>query len=86
MGQGGDLAKAAREYAAAYQAHYEEGDLRGALALYRSLMDAHPGTAEASYSKTQIQNIVMSVVPEKELFDAHVDLAAAHLGPVDQPT
>jgi hypothetical protein len=42
-------------------------------------MDAHPETQEAEYSRSQIQNIVSTVVPNQELFDAQVELALGHL-------
>ncbi len=49
-------------------------------------MASHPGDQEAGYSRTQIQNIINTVVPQQELLDAHVELAVAHFrheGPAD---
>ena len=71
--------EADRQYTAAYAAHYEKLDLREALGIYKSLIAAHQGTRAAAYSRSQIQNIVNSIVPEQKLFDVLVDLALAHL-------
>ncbi len=75
--------EAGMRYAAAYAAHYTEKDLHGALDLYKGVMSDHPDTREARYSRSQIHNIVKSVVPKKELFDAQVNLALAHFEPRD---
>jgi hypothetical protein len=40
---------------------------------------SYPGTQEAGYSCTQVQNIVNAVVPKQELVDAQMELAFAHL-------
>lgn len=69
---------AGQDYAAAHAAHYGSKDLRGALDLYRDVIATHPNTQEAGYSRSQIQNIVTSVVPKQALFDVQVDLAIAH--------
>ena len=69
--------QAAAHYAAAHAAHYTTKDLRAALELYRSVMAAHPNSHEAEYSRTQIQNIVNTVVPSQELLNAQMDLAVA---------
>jgi hypothetical protein len=73
------LTEAAREYAAAYTAHYSERDLVKALRLYKKIMASHASAPEAGYSRTQVQNIVHAVVPVQELLDAHLELALAHL-------
>lgn len=73
------LTESARAYASAYAAHYTERDLAKALQLYKQIMACHASTREAGYSRTQIQNIVHSVVPAQELLDAQVELALAHL-------
>jgi hypothetical protein len=70
---------AERQYAAAHAAHYATKDFNEALQLYRGVMAAHPNTREAEYSRTQIYNIVKSVVPEQELFAAQVDQTLARL-------
>ena len=80
MNDHGALAEAARDYAAAYAAHYSERDLAMALQLYQEIMTAHASAREAGYSRTQIQNIVNVVVPEQELLGAQVELALARLG------
>jgi hypothetical protein len=73
--------EAARQYAAAHEAHYGAKNLREALGLYQRVMTAHPETQESADSRTQIQNIVKAVVPRQELLAAEVDLAYAHLRP-----
>ena len=70
--------EAARKYAAAYAAHYTERDLPGALQLYMNVIASHPNEQEASFSRSQVQNIVNTVVPKEELFDTQVNLAATH--------
>ena len=74
------LREASQQYAAAHAAHYETKDLREALELYKGVLAAHADTPEAGYSRSQIQNIVKEVVPERELFDAQVGMAMAHFG------
>lgn len=72
-------ATAARDlYAAAYSAHYETKDLHQALRLYRDVIAMHPGASESEYSRSQIENIVKTVVPKDVLHDAQVALALAH--------
>ncbi len=73
-----ELTETGRQYAAAYATHYTNRDLPMALQLYREVMASHPGDPEAAYSRTQIQNIINSVVPPQELLDAHIELAVAH--------
>lgn len=72
-------AEAGQQYTAAHEAHYKAKDLGEALRLYRDVMNAHPESQEAEYSRSQIQNIVSSVVPKEELFEAQVELALAHV-------
>lgn len=74
-----DRAKAGRQYADAYAAHYGAKNLQEALGLYRGVMAAHPDTQEAGYSQAQIRNIVKSVLPEQDLLVAQMELAFAHL-------
>jgi hypothetical protein len=74
----GRQTEASRQYAAAYAAHYTERDLPGALRLYVNVIASHPNEQEANFSRVQVQNIVNAVVPKQELFDAQVNLAAAH--------
>jgi len=65
------LTEAGKQYAEA---------LHEALKLYKAIMAEHPNTKEAEYSRTQIQNIVQSVVPKQRLLDAQVELALTCLG------
>ena len=67
--------EAGQRYAAAYAAHYTTKDLHEAIDLYKGIMAAHPNTKEAEYSRTQILNIVQSVVPKQRHLDAQVELA-----------
>lgn len=73
------LSSLEQRYKAAHHAHYSSRDLRRALDLYRSIVGDHPDSSEAGYSRSQIENIVRQVVPEKELFDAQVESAMAHV-------
>ncbi len=77
--RGDTIPAADRAYAAAHAAHYSQRDLAAALRLYRDLIAARPNAPEARYSRTQIQNIVDTVVPAQELLDAQVGLALARL-------
>jgi hypothetical protein len=72
------LTEAGRQYAEAYAAHYTGRDLPVALQLYRKVMASHPDAQEAGYSRTQVQNIVNTVVSKQELLDAQIELAVAH--------
>ena len=82
----GRQTEVARQYAAAYAAHYTERNLPGALRLYVNVIASHPDEQEANYSRVQVQNIVNTVVPRQELFDAQVNLAAAHFAHDGQAT
>jgi hypothetical protein len=73
------LSAAGRQYAAAYEAHYTTKDLREALQLYRGTMVEYPDSAEAGYSRAQIQNIAKATVPGKDLCDAEWELALSHV-------
>ena len=74
------LTEASRQYAVAHAAHYEMKDLREALELYKRILVRHPDSQEAGYSRSQLQNIIKEVVPERELFEAQVGMAVAHFG------
>jgi hypothetical protein len=80
MGNDTDPTEAAQQYAAAYAAHYTQGDLPLALQLYQQVMASHPSTPQAGYAAMQVRNIVNAVVPKQELLDAQIELALAHLG------
>jgi hypothetical protein len=79
MSDDGVRTEAARAYAAAYAAHYSERDLAIALQLHKNLIASHASAREAGYSRTQIQNIVNTLVPAQELLDAQLELALARL-------
>jgi hypothetical protein len=78
----GDGSSESRDYAAAYAAHYSDRDLVAALGLYQEIVAVYPDAREAGYSRTQIVNIVGSVVPQADLLDAQLALALDHLGNV----
>lgn len=71
--------KAGQEYAAAHAIQYKAKNLKEALGLYEGIMIAHPDALESGYSRSQINNIVKSVVPKQELLDAELTMALAHL-------
>jgi len=71
--------EASKQYASAYTVHYEAKNLRDAIGFYKNIITTYPETKEAKYAASQIQNIVNSVVPAQELFDAKMSLALAHL-------
>ncbi len=71
--------KAGQEYAVAHAVQYKAKNLKEALGLYEGVMTAHPDAPEFGYSRSQIQNIAKSVVPQQELLDAELAIARAHL-------
>ena len=77
MGDNTEQTAAGRQYAAAYETHYSSHNLRKAFELYKRILADHPDTKEAGYAKSQIQNIVNTVVPKEERLDTQMDLAAA---------
>lgn len=79
MGDNMELSPASQQYAAAYVAHYTDHDLSSAFRLYRELLASYPDEKEADYSRMQIHNIICSVVPEQELFDAQIELALFYM-------
>lgn len=70
--------EAGDEYSAAYGKHYKTKNMHEALVLYRQIVNVHPGTPEAEYSRSQIQNIVNTVVTKQEIEDAMVALALTY--------
>ncbi len=72
------LTEAGQQYATAYDAHYKTKDVCKAFKLYESIIAAHPDTLEAGYSRSQVQNIVNTVVPKQKVMDALVELALNH--------
>ena len=85
MRDDGNQKKADQHYKAAHEAHYKTKDLRKAIELYTGVMAEYPDTREAKYSRTQIQNIAKSVVPNQELVDAERGLIYSHLDPEEAP-
>jgi len=79
MSDDGVGTEAARAYAAACAANDSERDLAVTLPLYEDRIASHASAREAGYSRTQIQNIVNTLVPPRELLDAQLELALAHL-------
>ena len=72
-----ELSRSAQAYAAAYKEHYSNNNLKEAFNLYRDVIAAYPESQEAAYSKKQIENIVATIVPAQEIFDAQVNMALA---------
>jgi hypothetical protein len=70
--------EAGQQYATAYDTHYTTKDIHRAFTLYEDIIAAHPDTKEAGYSRSQVQNIVNAVVPEKEIMDSLMKLARIH--------
>jgi len=65
------------QYDVAHAMHYKTKNLQSALRLYQEIIATYPESLEAKYSRSQIQNIVISTIPAKELFDAQVEMALA---------
>jgi hypothetical protein len=81
-----EYAAAAQSYADAHASHYTERDYPAALRSYDQLIALHPSAPEAEYARTQIRNIVKSVIPAKELLAAELELVLRHLRPdADSP-
>lgn len=78
MGNEIELRAAGRQYAMAHAAHYVARDLPLALQLYKAVLALHPSTQEADYSRTQVQNLVNTVIPRQKLLEAQMELAVAH--------
>jgi len=72
------LTEAGQQYAKAYDAHYTSKNMQKAFNLYGLVIAEHPDSPEAEYSRSQIQNIVNSVVPKQESADALAKLALIH--------
>ena len=70
--------EAGQQYATAYDAHYKTKDVYKAFKLYERIIAAHPDTQEAGYSRSQVQNIVNTVVPKQKVMDALAKLALNH--------
>lgn len=78
MKNGNKATVADQDYTKAYDMHYKTKDLPKAFRLYRSIIADYPGTEEAGYSLSQVQNIVNAVVPKREVLDALVTLTLTH--------
>jgi len=79
------LSEARRLYAAAYAVHYTTTNLREALELYKGIIAAYPGTPEAEHSRSQIRNIVRTMVSKQGLFDADADWVLTRVENGDRP-
>ena len=78
--------QSARTYARAYALHYSRHDLLGALTAYDEVIEQHPTSLEADYSRAQMHNIVRAVVPAPTLLDSVVELARRHLSQSTAPS
>ena len=68
-----------QQYEVAHNAHYKMKDVHEAIVLYRDLIENYPGSKEAEYSRSQVKNIVNSVVPEQVFINAVWALALTHI-------
>lgn len=59
--------------------HYSQRDLLGALTAYDEVLERHPTSPEADYSRAQMHNIVKSVIPAPTLLASEVELARKQL-------
>ena len=72
------LTEAGQQYATAYDAHYTSKNMQKAFNLYGRVISEYPNAPEASYSRSQIQNIVNAAVPKQKTADTLAKLALAH--------
>lgn len=77
--------EAARNYAIAFAIHYVQEDLLAALRAYDQVIEHHPASPEADYSRAQMRNIVARVVPARELLASEVEAARRRLTPSGTP-
>ena len=73
------IMEAQRQYAKAYEAHYTTKDFEKAIKIYKEILHTYPNSQEAGYSRTQIDNIVKSVVPREKLLETLLNLAKMYL-------
>jgi hypothetical protein len=78
MKNNNEATEASRQYAAAYTAHYTQGDLHLAFQLYTALMASHSGSQEESFSQMQIHNIAVALIPKQQLLDSQLELLRTH--------
>lgn len=52
-----DMTDSKALYKEAYRLHYEERDLSGAYGFYQQVVEMHPDTPEATYARTQLENL-----------------------------
>jgi hypothetical protein len=71
--------ESARSYARAYAMHYSQHDFLAALTAYADVVEHHPTSPEAGYSRAQMHNIVRSVIPASTLLASQVQLARTQL-------
>ena len=74
-----------QQYEAAYLEHYTNQDLKKAFNLYRSILASYPDSMEAGYSRSQLLNIINSVIPKHLFLDAQVELLVAHFNNDNPP-
>ena len=73
--------EAGQQYATAHEEHYKKKELLTAMRLYQAIIEEHPETREAGFSRSQLVNVARNVVPKAEMLAAQVGLALAHLAP-----
>lgn len=79
MNENEERAAATQCYANAHATHYMKHDYAAALRSYDQLMALHPSAPEAEYARTQIRNILKSVVPADEVLAAELELVLRYL-------
>ena len=67
-----------RKYSTAYDAQYTTKDIHKAFTLYADIIVAFSDTEEAGYSRSQVQNIVNTVVPKNKIMDSLLELLRIH--------
>ena len=55
----------AQMYKRGHDAHYKKKDIETADAVYKELMEKFPGSPEAGYAKSQLDNMTQSYVPRE---------------------
>ena len=78
MRKNNEVTEASQQYATAYAAHYNQGDLQRAFRLYTAIMASHPGSQEDGFSQMQIRNLAAALIPKQQLLDAQVELLRAY--------
>lgn len=71
--------EAARQYAAAYAAHYSQRNLLLASQLYQDILFLYPNALEADYARMQLHSMFTLTVPQQIRVDAEILLLEMQL-------